>query len=173
MRTLTLLFPEIRFYSIPANIESPTIRVVPFFHCLIELDPAFSVIGYSVSIGTLFPFFSFDSQNLLLDSFLTSFSWMFIFSVIGADFSIVSSLISLDDDWYFEVLSFENLILAFLTQSFMSLHSLVTSTLLLKVVFSNCWIGVTFSANCCGSVSVIRCLLSNSFLRKFTSSSRN
>ena len=38
---LTLLFPDIRFSSIPANIESPTIWAVPCFRCLIELDPAF------------------------------------------------------------------------------------------------------------------------------------
>ena len=58
---------------------------------------------------------------------------MFIFSVISADFSIVLSLINLDDDWYFEVLSFEDLILAFLTQSFMRLHLLATLTSSLKV----------------------------------------
>ena len=47
----------------------------------------------------------------------------------------MSSLISLDDDWYFEIFSLENLILAFSTQSLMSLYLLVTSTSLLKVVF--------------------------------------
>ena len=46
------------------------------------------------------------------------------------------SFISLDDDWYFEVLSFEDLVLMSLTQYFMTLHLLVTLTSLLKAVFS-------------------------------------
>ena len=117
MQTLTLLFLNIRFSSIPANIESPTVRVLPFLHCLIELDPAFSMVGYLVSMGTPFPFF------LIHETFWIPF-WRHLveclFFVISADFSIVSSLVSLDYDWCFEVL-------AFLTQSFTSLHLLVTN----------------------------------------------
>ena len=109
------------------------------------------------------------SLNLFLDSFLMSSSWMCIFSVISANFSIVSSLVGLDDDCYFEVLSFQDFILAFLTQSFRRLYLLATLTSSLKVVFSTWWIGLTFFDICCSSISIIRCLLSNSFLRKIIS----
>ena len=58
MRTLTFLYPDIRFCSISANIESPTIRVVPIFYCLIELIfYTFSMVKYSVSVGKRFSFF--------------------------------------------------------------------------------------------------------------------
>ena len=86
---------------------------------------------------------------------------MFIFSVANADFSIALSLISLDDDWNFEVLSFEDLILT----------SLLTS--LLKLTFSAWWIGLTFPHICCSSFSMIYCLLPNSFLRRIISSCTN
>ena len=54
MRNLALLFPGIRFSSILANIDSPTIKVAPFFHCPTELTfSTFSMIRYSVSVGTI------------------------------------------------------------------------------------------------------------------------
>ena len=39
---------------------------------------------------------------------------MLIFPFVNVDFSILLSFISLDGDWYFEDLSFEDLILIFL-----------------------------------------------------------
>ena len=55
MRTLTLLFPDIRCSSIPAYIKSLTIKVMPFFHYLIELTfSTFIMVRYSVSVGIRF-----------------------------------------------------------------------------------------------------------------------
>ena len=89
MRNLALLFPGIRFSSILANIDSPTIKVAPFFTArlnLLFLHFQWSGIpfqwelfrfsgNFSVSVGTIpfqwelfrfsanffFHFFSFDS----------------------------------------------------------------------------------------------------------------